>query len=220
MYALLKHELKYNAAFIIALIFLLLCYTTCVLLDFQLIPDKSFEIDYWGGILGFFNYIFLFIMWQFHIKERRIFTFALLPLNKFQQSIGRIIFIMLPALITAFYLVIIHLILLSKWHEETASVLGQTGFVYLIFTSIIISRDLWFSYENIIKKMIAVIFCVIVLGIIFFGLVFALPSIYTFFEPVLGNGFFYYKQLIIFVVAFALIRLSTVSLSQRVSYLS
>jgi hypothetical protein len=216
MWQLIKTEFKYNfiSFFFAGILFPL--YTFFALIDYQLLEGPRWEIDYWAGLLSLFLYLIYFIVWSFRIKEFRIRMHSLVPLSNSQISLARLLFAILPLILIFFYIIIVHLILLPTWREESGSILMQIGLLFSIFITYIFIRDTWFIYfnKNIIKRIL-IISAIILSFMILFSLVFLFvrPAFYDFVGRTFGQTIFY-------LWAFILSGITLFSYQKRKTYLT
>lgn len=145
-------EIKYNWGFLTVLGLLTFAYTISCLFDYQIIKGSEFAVDYWGGIFAFFFYFLFYSFWITKIREQRLRVQYLLPLSFNSISLAMILFLQGVMIFITIYLVIVHYLLIDRWHDETGSLLLQIGLFFLSFQIFIIIRDLWFSTNiNLIK---------------------------------------------------------------------
>lgn len=148
MKKLLQYELKYNLGLLLPLFLLLIVYTAFSVFDYQLLSGPAFEIDYWGGLYSFFMSIIYIIFWIKSSQDNRVRLQVTLPVKLKTLAWFRLYFNLIPMLTIFLYLVVVHLIIFNHWHAETASLIGQTGLLFGIFSAIYIARDIWLLLVN------------------------------------------------------------------------
>ncbi len=141
---------------------------------------------------------------------------SLVPLSNSQISLARLLFAILPLILIFLYIIIVHLILLPTWREESGSILMQIGLLFSIFITYIFIRDTWFIYfnKNIIKRIL-IISAAILSFMILFSLVFLFvrPAFYDFVGRTFGQTIFY-------LWAFILSGITLFSYQKRKTYLT
>jgi hypothetical protein len=220
MWQVIKYELKYNSYYIILLTILFFTYTILSILDFQLTNKREFEIDYWGGIYSLIVYIFLFSVWGTRIKEKRIRLHSLLPITQSKNSLSRFWFAGMPFIVILFYLIIVNLIIVTNWHAETGSMIGQIGIAFTVFAGFIKGRDDWFSHWNLGKRYRAAFVTVFIIQIIVVFIFTGKPGINEVLVNKFGPDGFHYASLIFTLLGFVILVTTIFSFRKRRSYLN
>ncbi len=220
MWQLMKSELKYNWIEFAVLAVTFSSYSLFVLFDFQLITDKRFEIDYWGGFYSLLLIIFVYTVWLMRLKEKRIRYFALLPISNKELAFERFLLAAFPFIIVFVYLVVVHLIFVSTWHNETGSILGQTGIMFIIFAGFIRGRDDWFSHWNFGKRFQAAFISISLIQIILVIIFVTLPDLNKSLTPLFGIEFFHFAKIIFYLLGFVILITTVFSFVKRKSYLT
>ena len=216
MWQLIKSEFQYNITILIYMVLIFIPYTVFALFDFQIITGPAWEVDYWGGIIVLVLYLLFYVQWVIRIKEQRNRQFNLLPVSLQQTAAARLLLFVLPITIIFFYLAVVHLLLLSVWHQETRSIIGQVGAAFISFSIFIILHDMWFTFINkneIIKILFMVITAIAVAASAVMVFLFVRPALYDFAGKNIGATSPYIWG---FVIAY----LTKYSFVKRKSYLS
>jgi hypothetical protein len=220
MWKLIKSELRYNWYQFSMISIFFLVYTALSLFDIQLLTSPEFEIDYWGGIYSIILYAFLFSIWGSRLKEKRIRYYSLLPLSQKQNSLSRFWFAALPFIVIIVYLILVQLIIIDSWHNETGSLIGQLGVTLILFAGFIRGRDDWFSYWNFGKKTTAAFVTVLVVQIIVVFVFLEMGNLNKGLVGLYGPEAFHYAKLIFSLLGFAILITSIFSYRKRITYLT
>lgn len=220
MWQVIKYELKYNSYFLVLLSLLFLVYTILSIFDIQLTRSPEFEIDYWGGLYSLVIYLYLFSVWGVRIKENRIRLHSLLPITESNNSLAQFWFAGLPFMVILFYLIIINLIIVSNWHAETGSMIGQIGIAFTVFAGFIKGRDDWFSHWNLGKRYRAAFVTVFIIQIIVVLIFTGKPDLNKSLVNKFGPDGFHYASLIFPLLGFVILVTTIYSFRKRRTYLS
>ncbi|MFC2084517.1 hypothetical protein ACFLS9_05625 [Bacteroidota bacterium] len=215
MWRLLKEEIKYNYHFMVGVFIMFPAYSIFAITDTNIMSERLFGVDYWGGIFSLMFYVLFFGFWISRIKERRNRMLFLLPLDIKSIAIVRALFNQLILLTAICYLVVIHLLILPVWHEASGGILVQIGMVFIIFAAVIIIRDLWFIIEVNDLTKLAVMFialCCILAGT-FIIFVYLRPLLYDSLGNISG-------KIVFSVWAIILLSITVCLFIKRKSYLS
>lgn len=220
MWLLVKYEFKYNWYTYALLAILALLYTFFNVIDFELLYNKKFEIDYWGGLYSFFLIIFTFSIWGTRFKEKRNRFFNTLPVSTKDLAVSRFLFATIPFSVIVLYLLIFHPVFVKTGHHESNSVLTQIGIMFALFAGFIRGRDDWFShwsFNNRIQYAFVTAFIIQILVIIVFV---TLPGTYGKLTPIFGESFYYYVKIIFYLLGFVIMITTIFSFIKRKSYLA
>lgn len=198
---------------------LLLAYTFFSLIDFQILEGKRFEIDYWGGLYSFFLIVFTLSVWGGRFKEKRDRFFCTMPIAQKNIAFSRFLFAVIPFSTIAPYLIIVHLVLIDTWHNESSSMLAQIGVMFILFTGFIRARDDWFSHWNFGKKFQNAFVAVLIIQILVVAVFVSLPSMYNAFTPIFGTMFYHYIKIIFYLLGLLIGITAIYSFAKRKSYL-
>ncbi len=220
MWKLIKSELHYNWYHFSMLLVLFLVYTTLSLFDFQLLTSPEFEIDFWGGIYSIILYAFLFSIWGSRLKEKRIRYYSLLPISLNQNSLSRFWFAALPFIVIIIYLILVQLIIIDGWHNETGSLIGQLGVTLILFAGFIRGRDDWFSYWNFGKRIAAAFVTILIIQIVVVFVFLEMEVLNKGLVGLYGHDAFQYEKLIFSFLGFVILITSIYSYRKRRTYLT
>jgi hypothetical protein len=147
MWNFIKAEFEYNILYYTAIAVIYLAFTTFAIFNIELLDPKQFGVDYWGGFIAGFLYLFYFIMYPIRIKEQRERQNVLLPISLKQISLSYLIYFSLPVLISIIYFLVLHISILSLWNEQSASTVAQLGMFFTVVSAFIFIRQLWYLIE-------------------------------------------------------------------------
>ena len=198
---------------------LLLTYTFFSVIDFQILEGKRFEIDYWGGLYSFFLIVFTLSIWGGRFKEQRNRFFCTLPIAQKNIAFNRFLFAVIPFSMITLYLIIVHLILMDTWYNESSSMLAQIGVMFILFAGFIRARDDWFSHWNFGKRFQNAFVAVFIIQIFVVAIFVSLPSMYNTFTPMFGAMFYHYIKILFYLLGLVIGITTIYSFSKRKSYL-
>jgi hypothetical protein len=158
-----KTEIGYNISFLAGLGFFFTGYTCITLFDIKRFSGTMLDVDFWGALFAFFFYLLIYSMWIVRLKEKRIRLHSILPVSQKTNTISRMLFIV-SIIIISFVYIILQLLLVPSWFEESSGILAQLGFVFIFFALFIIGRDFWFlESKKIFRNTLVIIFTEILL---------------------------------------------------------
>ncbi len=219
----LKYEFDYTSPYWLSLAGLLVVYTVLSIFDYHILTGPFFEIDYWGAIYTMFLSMLLISMWMQRIKENRNRIYALLPISQNVMAKLRAATYGIPMLLLVTYMIVIHLILLPNWKDESSTLIGQTGLFFALFIATVMGRDIWIakSFKNFFSKIIPIFFiAVVIIGLTLLIILILLPFLYDSVPVNWARSTFLYSKLIFFVMAFLLLPGLLITYKKRNSFLS
>jgi hypothetical protein len=145
--SLVSSELRYNLALLLGIAFLFAGYSIISIFEIQFFNRPPADVDFWGALFALFFYLLIYSMWMIRIKEKRLRLHSILPVQQRVNAFSRLMFI-LTIITASFVYITLQLIVIPSWSVETGGILAQLGFVFIVFTLVIIGRDLWFLHFN------------------------------------------------------------------------
>ena len=87
MWNFIKAEFEYNILYYTAIAVIYLAFTTFAIFNIELLDPKQFGVDYWGGFIAGFLYLFYFIMYPIRINAKDKMFCCQFRSNKFPLAI-------------------------------------------------------------------------------------------------------------------------------------
>jgi hypothetical protein len=188
--------------------------------DFQLTTAPLWEIDYWGALYSVIIYSYLLTVWGKRINENRVRMHNLLPVPQNHNSFFRFTVAALPYVFMIIYFIIIHLIVIERWHAETGSIIGQVGITLILFAGFIRGRDDWFSHWNFGKRFRAAFVSVMIIQIVVVIIFVEKPGLNADLIDNYGIEAFHYANLIFPLLGLVILITTFFSYNNRKTYLS
>jgi hypothetical protein len=211
---LVKAEFSYNFAILTGLGIFFAGYTIITLFDIQLLSGPMLDVDFWGALFAFFFYLLIYSMWIVRLKEKRIRLHSTLPVSQRTNAISRMLFIV-SIIIISFIYITVQLVLVPSWYDESSGIFAQLGFVFIVFSLFIISRDLWYLNSKKLLNNTWIIFLTLIV------LLSISASIFIYVRPFLYDISGAYAGRAVFLVwAIILTVFTTYTFVKRKQYLS
>jgi hypothetical protein len=216
----LKYEMIYHRNPWLILILATSLYTIFSIFDFQLTTSPFWEIDYWGALYSLIIYSYLINVWGKRVSEKRVRMHTLLPIPQNHNSLLRFSEAVLPYIFMIVYFILIHFIIIERWHAETGSIIGQIGITLILFAGFIRGRDDWFSHWSFGKRFRAAFVSVLIIQIVVVFIFAEKPGLNADLIDKHGMEAFHYANLVFPLLGLIILVTTIFSYNNRKTYLS